>query len=341
MITVLEPHLPLKIDQLYHQDSSRPRRGRLQQVQDNSGRQPPYILGPRPPIQEYQVQLQERKHIVEPLAHLPVLNLEVLTQLPALEHSRKAPTQKDQASVLVRSAHTPARRQLVQIPIVVCSPLPAHMKSNNTFADTLTRSSDLTPTRSSLRRPQTSPRSPLTSVRNIVAAWKERTPSLGKKSPQREGLFSLRRRADRSSRNMEQDAIKNLGQKHGSLIGHDRVATPRSESSNLSTSGLIPPPFDAAEFANMSGSQEVCRSTTESSLSLMDLIASANRVAMVSKRPRTSALQMAKMSSSLIPTYASSFLDCSWRGQRHSHLRFIKLHRSTVCSFSHASYSQR
>ncbi|KAF8579979.1 hypothetical protein K439DRAFT_341186 [Ramaria rubella] len=46
------------------------------------------------------------------------------------------------------------------------------------------------------------PRSPLSSVRNIVAAWKERTPSLGKSSnppsttsgPGDEGFFSIRRR---------------------------------------------------------------------------------------------------------------------------------------------------
>ena len=39
----------------------------------------------------------------------------------------------------------------------------------------------VTPTGSPMRWPQTSPRSPLTSVRNIVAAWKERTPA--KSSP--------------------------------------------------------------------------------------------------------------------------------------------------------------
>ena len=49
----------------------------------------------------------------------------------------------------------------------------------NTF--TATAPVTVTPTGSPLRRPQTSPRSPLTSVRNIVAAWKERTPA--KSSP--------------------------------------------------------------------------------------------------------------------------------------------------------------
>ena len=57
---------------------------------------------------------------------------------------------------------------------------------SNTFTptDTFTGTATFTgtPTASPLRRPQTSPRSPLTSVRNIVAAWKERTP-LAKQSP--------------------------------------------------------------------------------------------------------------------------------------------------------------
>ena len=49
--------------------------------------------------------------------------------------------------------------------------------TSNTYSDTgtFTRTSVTPP--SGLRRPQTSPRSPLASVRNIVALWKERTPS--------------------------------------------------------------------------------------------------------------------------------------------------------------------
>jgi hypothetical protein len=49
--------------------------------------------------------------------------------------------------------------------------------TSNTYSDTgtFTRTSVTPP--SGLRRPQTSPRSPLASVRNIVALWKERTPA--------------------------------------------------------------------------------------------------------------------------------------------------------------------
>jgi hypothetical protein len=93
----------------------------------------------------------------------------------------------------------------------------------NTYTNTLTPTNTFTGpatitgtmTGSPLRRPQTSPRSPLTSVRNIVAAWKERTPSIvkqtGKSTAQAsatsaspppgdgEGLFGIRRQADRAS----------------------------------------------------------------------------------------------------------------------------------------------
>jgi hypothetical protein len=99
---------------------------------------------------------------------------------------------------------------------------------SNTFTDTLTNTYSNTQTPSNtytapstiagasmmpLRRPQTSPRSPLTSVRNIVAAWKERTPSVAKPSGKSsaqvsvtstspppgdgDGLFGIRRRAER------------------------------------------------------------------------------------------------------------------------------------------------
>ncbi|KAG2366333.1 hypothetical protein BDR07DRAFT_1480198 [Suillus spraguei] len=142
------------------------------------------------------------------------------------------------------------------------------------------RQDDTTPTRqtqtalrrstAALNEPNTSPRSPLTSVRNIVAAWKERTPGLGKVKSESsegglsppgaskmEGLFSLRRRASRqgprgqppvtpdrnggksnvggSNRNRENEGITNSG---------DNVIRRRVSS----TSSLIPPPFDMTDL---------------------------------------------------------------------------------------------
>ena len=116
---------------------------------------------------------------------------------------------------------------------------------SNTFAEarSATSSSAVSPTVSSLRRPQTSPRSHLTSVRNIVAAWKERTP-LGKTTTESsvspivkpDGTFGLRRRASRTERG-QQPALENAGN------GHNPPATPKSANSNI-----IPPPFDMTEL---------------------------------------------------------------------------------------------
>ncbi|KAF8122008.1 hypothetical protein EV363DRAFT_1301434 [Boletus edulis] len=119
---------------------------------------------------------------------------------------------------------------------------------SNTFAEarSATSSPAISPTVSPLRRPQTSPRSPLASVRNIVAAWKERTPALGKAKSSTEssvspvikpdGVFGLRRCASRVERG-QQHASENTGD------GHNPPTTPQSVNSNI-----IPPPFDIAEL---------------------------------------------------------------------------------------------
>ncbi|KAF8121683.1 hypothetical protein EV363DRAFT_1560376 [Boletus edulis] len=119
---------------------------------------------------------------------------------------------------------------------------------SNTFAEarSATSSPAISPTVSPLRRPQTSPRSPLASVRNIVPAWKERTPALGKAKSSTEssvspvikldGMFGLCRCASRVERG-QQHASENTGD------GHNPPTTPQSVNSNI-----IPPPFDMAEL---------------------------------------------------------------------------------------------
>lgn len=127
---------------------------------------------------------------------------------------------------------------------------------SNTFtaSRTATTSTNVTPSVSSLRRPQTSPRSPLTSVRNIVAAWKERTPAVTKmtqsstesstspppngQGPNRNG-FSLRRRARRSDSHLPEH-VPNLEGTAENINGHPHLAA--------SSSGIIPPPFDMTEL---------------------------------------------------------------------------------------------
>lgn len=128
---------------------------------------------------------------------------------------------------------------------------------SNTFTASRTASNmtSITPSTSTLRRPQTSPRSPLTSVRNIVAAWKERTPSLTKspqsptesttspssKAGQSGGLgrvLSLRRRAERSG-----PRAQNGQSGSGDADGNHHPTTPKSIASSI-----IPPPFDMTEL---------------------------------------------------------------------------------------------
>lgn len=94
------------------------------------------------------------------------------------------------------------------------------------------------------------PRSPLSSVRNIVAAWKERTPSLGKSSNPpstttttgEEGFFSIRRRdvgdTDRSLPPLPHESLS-LQNSNGNGNGRKSVASAGSGSK---------PPFDLAEL---------------------------------------------------------------------------------------------
>ncbi|KAH9993287.1 hypothetical protein BJV74DRAFT_884401 [Russula compacta] len=137
---------------------------------------------------------------------------------------------------------------------------------SNTFTSTSYRATDTSATTpvASLRRPQKSPRSPLTSVRNIVAAWKSRSPSIDKSSQvgsgisstdvtPDEGFFSIRRRAGRGP-----------GTSRRSGPSHDQEdvnipSTPRTNTS-LTPSGIVPPPFDLTELGTFAkGSQEPLR----------------------------------------------------------------------------------
>lgn len=110
-----------------------------------------------------------------------------------------------------------------------------------TFSSLTPSGSSLTPVRtSSLRRTPAGGRSPLTSVRNIVAAWKDRTPADTATSISRptqpSAEFGMRRRAGRRSNEGAGDQ------------------TPRTESS----AGLMPPPLDLNELGQFTkAGQEV------------------------------------------------------------------------------------
>lgn len=130
--------------------------------------------------------------------------------------------------------------------------------------DTFTRST-FTPT-STLRKPQSPPRSPLASVRNIVALWKERTPasartersSVSPASPsatassifQDDGRYGFRRRVEgarerpRGSRGA------------GATSTPTRPVSQEVQDSAIGRGGVFPPGFDMSEFSTYARSSD-------------------------------------------------------------------------------------
>lgn len=133
-----------------------------------------------------------------------------------------------------------------------------------------------TTTNTTLRRPQASPRSPLTNVRNIVAMWKERSPVAGgpgspEKSPTKlkpgkvenltkskaeesdepdDGLGGIRRRMQRAR---ERDGLRGVSPS-GSGNFRDSRSSMRSRKS-----GVLPPGFDLSQFSAYTQSDDpVC-----------------------------------------------------------------------------------
>ncbi|KAH9053604.1 hypothetical protein EDB87DRAFT_1569203 [Lactarius vividus] len=153
------------------------------------------------------------------------------------------------------------------------STTPTH---SNTFTSTsyTATDTDTTPQGTSLKRPQASPRSPLSSVRNVVAAWKSRSPSFDESSrvssnksstevTPDEGFFSVRRRVERGSQReraaMGGESGSSTFRTSDSLHSQGDVnvpSTPRTSTSFVSS--VVPPPFDLAELGTFAkGNQEV------------------------------------------------------------------------------------
>ncbi|KAG5645171.1 hypothetical protein DXG03_006795 [Asterophora parasitica] len=144
------------------------------------------------------------------------------------------------------------------------------MTDTGTYTDTFTglgtnTVTSRTPT-STIRHSQTSPRSPLTSVRNIVALWKERTPSLskspGKNSapgsvtsasppPDGDGLFGMRRRAQRANGYLQQRSSQD-----SDPITPTRRGDPDAASIRSVVSGHLPPGLDVADLLPYTQSNE-------------------------------------------------------------------------------------
>jgi hypothetical protein len=140
---------------------------------------------------------------------------------------------------------------------------------SNTFssASFTATDTDTTPQGTSLRRPQASPRSPLTSVRNVVAAWRSRSPSDDKQSQvssnrssdvtPEEGFFSIRRRGERAVMGGESSSTFRTSDSLQSQGDANVPSTPRTTIS-VASSGTVPPPLDLAELGTFAkGSKEV------------------------------------------------------------------------------------
>ena len=127
------------------------------------------------------------------------------------------------------------------------------------LTDSYNTSSTATPT-SALRRPAVT-RSPLSAVRNTINAWKDSKPAKRDEKPgdNGDGLFSVRRRAERGSIRLRDHALRGPRDAHSEPVERELPATPKNGTET--TSGLLPPPFDVSElgnYANAGGNQEVC-----------------------------------------------------------------------------------
>ncbi|KAF9557793.1 hypothetical protein CPC08DRAFT_764341 [Agrocybe pediades] len=121
---------------------------------------------------------------------------------------------------------------------------------------------------SGLRRPQTSPRSPLASVRNIVALWKERTPTRPEEKsapgsvssvspPENVGLYGVRRRVEGArARLRESRTTSNPTVPQHRPASQDTPDNASIRSGRSGRSGGIPPAFDMNELSNYAQSKE-------------------------------------------------------------------------------------
>jgi hypothetical protein len=116
----------------------------------------------------------------------------------------------------------------------------------------------LTPLTPSFPRPATARRSPLSSVRNIVAAWKDRSPSSGKKDG-KEGKETRERKEERKV----SDGLFSIRRRQAFIPGAaDPFLQTRPESPKYSDN---PPPYQARRFASNGNGEKGSEKERESS----------------------------------------------------------------------------
>ena len=152
--------------------------------------------------------------------------------------------------------------------------------TSNTYSDTgtFTRTSVTPP--SGLRRPQTSPRSPLASVRNIVALWKEGTPAAarpGEKSAAEsvlsvspsldtDGLRGVRRRVEGARARLREARV----------VSNPPVTPTRlqGDSTDNGRNNSFPPGIDMSELTEYAKSKDPVSSFVSNSKGLSNFVKS-------------------------------------------------------------------
>ncbi|KAK2460787.1 hypothetical protein APHAL10511_007257 [Amanita phalloides] len=136
--------------------------------------------------------------------------------------------------------------------------------ATDVYSNTVSGATSMTST-STLRRPQTSARSPLASVRNIVALWKERTPAASRQAASRlstsmatlssssqagQGFVAIRERVQRAGERLRE------GNLHTSELARETAGGNGEASLRTTRSGGLPPGFDLAELSHYAQSNE-------------------------------------------------------------------------------------
>ena len=182
-------------------------------------------------------------------------------RLPVGDYTDYTPSTYTQTQTGVTGIYTAARTQGSYTTTTSGDSYSGESGNSSGFTDSYNTSSTATPT-STLRRPAVN-RSPLSTVRNTINAWKESKPVKRDDKPadNEGGLFSIRRRADRGSIRLRDHALRGPRDANSESVGRELPATPNTGTG--ATSGLLPPPFDVSElgsYANPGGDQEVCLS---------------------------------------------------------------------------------
>jgi len=181
------------------------------------------------------------------------------SRFPAGDYTDYTPSTYTQTQTGVTGTYTAARTQGSYTSTTSSDSYSGGSGNFSGLTDSYNTSSTATPT--SGLRPPAATRSPLSTVRNTINAWKESKPAKRDEKPAEngDGLFSIRRRAERGSIRLRDHALRGSRGAHSEPVERELPATPKTGTGT--TSGFLPPPFDVSDlgsYANAGGNQEVC-----------------------------------------------------------------------------------